>query len=82
MMLTPYEICFAFFAATHSVAGARSRWNIDARDGCTDDQLADRLRYELSSVGGWLTHAGVEPVVYRVIVVFQRRSRLRFSNSS
>ncbi len=76
-MLTPSDIRCAFLAATHSVAGARLRWNNDVRVGRTDEQLAERLRYELGTFGGWLTHAGVEAAVRHYIAMFQRR--LRFS---
>lgn len=59
-MLTPADIRIAFLSATHSMSGARARWGADSCNGCTDEQLAARLRYELGTLGGCYPAHGTE----------------------
>jgi len=51
-MLTEAEKREAFILATQSWAGAADRWKADAATGLSDCQLAERLAYELGSLGG------------------------------
>jgi hypothetical protein len=49
--LTEDERLWALRRATNSVEGAKERWAKRVRDGLTDDQLAEALRYELGHMG-------------------------------
>jgi hypothetical protein len=51
-MLNPDLTHRAFIRATQSMCGAAERWQADASTGLTDQQLHDRLAYELGSYGG------------------------------
>lgn len=50
--MTPDNIHAAFIRATQSMCGAAERWNADASTGLNDEQLAQRLAFELGSYGG------------------------------
>lgn len=43
----------AFIRATQSMCGAAERWHADATAGLTDEQLQQRLAFELGSYGGY-----------------------------
>ena len=49
--LTEDEKLWAFHRATNSMEGAKERWAKRVRDGLSDDQLAESLRYELGQMG-------------------------------
>ena len=42
----------AFLRATGGFSGARERWKNRAREGRTDEQLADDLKFEIGIFGG------------------------------
>lgn len=50
--MTPDDIQAAFIRATQSMCGAAERWKADGATGLNDQQLAERLAFELGSYGG------------------------------
>lgn len=54
--MTPDDIHAAFIRATQSMCGAAERWKADGAAGLNDQQLAERLAFELGSYGGSAGH--------------------------